>query len=105
MTPTTQSMQDFHDELERQSQRLELKRDAAPQLYAALQALVDDALKLDVYLYPDKSPKHYAVIVQAELALAKADGEAEEPVTYPEPIRVPGNEVTIDIARQEEMND
>ena len=29
----------------------------------------------------------------------------EEHVIYPEPIRVPGNETTIDIARQEEMND
>ena len=74
---------------------------ASKELYAALEVVVRDwteQFERNGHMKPEWCK-------QARAALAKARGEAEEPVTYPEPIRVPGNEVTIDIARQEEMND
>ena len=97
MTPTTQAMQD-----------------AAPQLYEACELFQSyiEHLKDGFYRFGKLTADEFAeetiacgIEQRLKAALAKADGEAEEPIVRPEPIRVPGNEVTIDIARQEEMND
>ena len=89
MTPTTQSMQD-----------------AAPEMYAALQELIEYVDEMPDFHDPEEH-EQYAALVTAKMAIDKADGKPDpyEMFNRPEPIRVPGNEVTIDIARQEEMND
>ena len=95
MTPTTQSIQD-----------------AALEMYKALKA----EQRADDHFHPcyDCTTSGSGCEIYQELklyanalriaAIAKAEGK-EEPVTYPEPIRVAGNETTTEIAEQEEMND
>ena len=87
MTPTTQSM-----------------KDAAPEMYAALKALIEAADERNDFHDPSDSAS-YAALVTAKMAIDKADGKPDpyERFNCPEPIRVPGNEVTRDLTEQAEI--